>query len=321
MEFKGIHHVSAITANAKENLHFYTEVLGFRLVKKTVNQDDTSMYHLFYGDGKGNPGTELTFFEIPMAGQTVEGNNSISATSLRVPNDQALTYWKNRFMEFEVAHEEVKERANRLTLAFTDQEGQRLILVSDERDTGVPGGISWERSPIPKEYAIVGLGPSQLTVANRADTVDLLTRVLKFREKGQFASSIQGQPAIEVYETGEGGSGAEIHLEHRTDIQTERPGRGSVHHIALRVADEDELYAWIEEFEKIGLRNTGFIDRFYFRSVYLKDPNGITIELATDGPGFDTDEELAHLGESLALPPFLESRREEIEARLNPLDS
>ncbi|WP_301109535.1 ring-cleaving dioxygenase [Sporosarcina sp.] len=319
MEIKGIHHVSAITANAKENLHFYTAILGMRLVKKTVNQDAPSMYHLFYADEKGNPGTDLTFFEIPRAGQTYQGTNSISVTSLRVPNDQALDYWKSRFEEMNVSHGEIKEQAGRMTLSFTDFEAQRLVLVSDENNEGVKAGTPWHQSPVPKEFGITGLGPSRLTVGNIAGTASLLTETFGFRKKGQYPSDETGKPDILVFETGEGGSGAEIHLEERTDLPSERPGRGSVHHIALRVDNEEELLQWINRLNQNGIMNSSFVDRFYFRSVYLKDPNNITIELATDGPGFDSDEPLESLGESLALPPFLENRREEIERRLKPL--
>lgn len=321
MEFKGVHHVSAITAKASQNLDFYTKVLGLRLVKKTVNQDDTSVYHLFYGDKKGNPGTELTFFEIPMAGSTYEGTNSISATSLRVPNDKALDYWKERFEAFNVEHEEIKDRAGRLTLAFKDFEGQRLILVSDENNTGVQGGVAWEKSPIPKEYGIIGLGPVQLTVRYVEATIGVLTDVMGFRKKGQYPSSVVGQPDILVFETGEGGTGAEVHIEERADLPPERPGRGSVHHVAFRVEDEEELNKWIDRIDEARFPNSGFIDRFYFRSLYFREPNGILFELATDGPGFDTDEDIQHLGESLALPPFLESKREQIEAKLKPLNT
>ena len=164
MLIKGLHHVSALTAQADQNYRFYTEIMGLRLIKKTVNQDDVSVYHLFYGDEIGNPGTELTFFEIPMAGRTREGVNSISATSLRVPNDAALAYWVQRFDEYEVPHGEIVERGGRATLALTDFEGMRLILVSDEHNSGVAGGTPWDRSPVPSEFAIVGLGPIHLTV-------------------------------------------------------------------------------------------------------------------------------------------------------------
>jgi glyoxalase family protein len=321
MELKGIHHVSALTAKAPENFKFYTEVMGLRLIKKTVNQDDTSVYHLFYGDEKGNPGTELTFFEIPMAGRNHDGNNSISAISLRVKNDAALKYWENRLNESGIETEGIKDRAGRQTLAFRDLEGQRLILVSDEHNKGVAGGNPWSKSTTPEEVAITGLGPVRLTVPAAEPTIQVLTELLGFRKKGSYSAEVSGQPDIIVLETSEGGSGAEIHIEERTDLPQERLGRGGVHHVAFRVKDEDELREWIEKVRTSRFPNSGFVDRFYFKSLYFREPNRILFELATDGPGFDTDEELEHLGESLALPPFLEPQREEIEARLKPLDT
>ncbi|MBY6037715.1 ring-cleaving dioxygenase [Fictibacillus nanhaiensis] len=321
MELKGIHHVSALTANAPENFTFYTEVMGLRLIKKTVNQDDTSVYHLFYGDEKGNPGTELTFFEIPMVGRNHDGNNSISAISLRVKNDAALYYWEKRLQDNGIEKEEMKNRAGRLTLAFRDLEGQRLILVSDENNQGVAGGKPWHKSTTPEEVAIVGLGPVRLTVPAAERTVEVLTELLGFRKKGTYSAEVEGQPEILVLETGDGGSGAEIHVEERSDLPQERLGRGGVHHVAFRVDNEDELREWIEKVKTSRFPNSGFVDRFYFKSLYFREPNRILFELATDGPGFDTDEELDHLGESLALPPFLEHERNEIEAKLKPLDT
>ncbi|WP_068776810.1 ring-cleaving dioxygenase [Paenibacillus sp. FJAT-26967] len=321
MELKGIHHVSAITAKAPANFEFYTKVLGLRLVKKTVNQDDISVYHLFYGDEKGNPGTELTFFEIPMAGKNREGVNSISAISLRVASDEALTYWSKRFDEFGVDRDEIKDRAGRATLAFRDLEGQRLILVSDRKNQGVQGGIPWTKSPVPGEFGILGLGPVRLTVEDPLPTTVVLTELLGFRRAGEYASEAAGQPDIVVFETGEGGSGAEVHVEERHDLAPEQLGRGGVHHVAFRVDNEEELREWIQRIRAARFANSGFVDRFYFRSLYFREPNGILFELATDGPGFDTDEDILHLGESLALPPFLESRRAEIEAHLKPLDT
>ncbi|MFD2615366.1 ring-cleaving dioxygenase [Paenibacillus gansuensis] len=321
MEFKGIHHVSALTAKAPENFNFYTKVLGLRLVKKTVNQDDPSVYHLFYGDERGNPGTEVTFFEIPHLAQSREGTNSITAFSLRVPDDRALVYWKGRLKEHGVETEEITERAGRSTLAFRDLEGQRVILVSDEQDHGVPGGTPWNRSSVPAEYGIIGLGPVKVTVQNAAATARILTEVMGFRSNGSYPSPVPGQPDILVFETGEGGSGSEMHVEERSDLAPERPGRGSVHHVAFRVDNEEELKEWVRRIQDAKLPNSGFVDRFYFRSLYFREPNGILFELATDGPGFDTDEPVEHLGESLALPPFLEPKREEIEAVLHPIDT
>ncbi|WP_226581702.1 ring-cleaving dioxygenase [Halobacillus litoralis] len=314
MQLKGIHHVSAITANAKNNYDFYTEVLGMRLVKKTVNQDSPSMYHLFYADEKGRPGTDLTFFEIHRAGNTYPGTRSISTTSLRVKSDEALSYWENRFETYQVEKEPIKERFGRQTLSFRDPEGQRLRLVSDETNEGVPAGRPWSHSPVPASYGILGLGPIHLTVANLGKTEEVLTEVLGFRKKGTYEE-------WSVYETGEGGTGAEVHVEERTDMQPEKPGRGSVHHTAFRVADENELKKWKDIIDASGYPNSGLVDRYYFKSLYFREANHILFELATDGPGFATDENLHQLGETLALPPFLEPRRKEIEDRLSPLDT
>ena len=259
--------MSAITADAKKNLDFYTNILCMRLVKKTVNQDSPSMYHLYYADEKGNPGTDVTFFEIPHAGKTYEGTNNISATSLRVPNDQALAYWKSRFEELRVPYEEIRDQ------------GGRLVLILDEHNTGVVG---WNQSTVPKEYGIVKLGPTRFTVESVYETTALLTTILGFKEKERYASEAEGQPDIMIFETGEGGTGAEIHLEHRVDLPRERPGRGSVHHIAIRVVDEDELNECINKLNDNGITDSPYVDRYYFHSVYLKDPNGLPIEIATD---------------------------------------
>jgi glyoxalase family protein len=321
LTLKGLHHVSAITAKAPENFKFYTEVLGLRLIKKTVNQDDISVYHLFYGDETGNPGTELTFFELPMSGRNRDGNNSISALSLRVPSDAALAYWETRLAEYGVQHGSITELGGRQTLSFRDHEGQRFLLVSDEHNTGVAGGTPWAKSPVPAEYGILGLGPAHLTVERAEDTAVVLEGLLGFRRKGTYPSTAAGQPDVIVFETGEGGSGAEIHLEERNDLPGERLGRGGVHHVAFRVDNEEELKQWVERIRTVRLPNSGFVDRFYFRSLYFREPNGILFELATDGPGFATDEDIEHLGESLALPPFLESKRAQIEAHLKPLDT
>ncbi|WP_077623581.1 ring-cleaving dioxygenase [Sediminibacillus massiliensis] len=321
MELKGIHHVSAITANAKNNYDFYTNVMGMRLVKKSVNQDDTSMYHLFFADEKGRPGTDLTFFEIPRAGHTYEGNNSISATSLRVRNDESLHFWKKRFEEKGVEHEEIKEQFGRNVLSFTDPEGQRLLLVSDQNNQGVEAGIPWDRSPVPQDKGITGLGPSKLTVPNAEKTVQVLTSILGFKKTGSYSSPVAGNADIQVFGTGEGGTGAEVHVEERVDVPKERPGRGSVHHVAFRVENYEELGQWEQRIKQARFPNSGLVDRYYFQSLYFREPNGILFELATDGPGFATDEDIEHLGETVALPPFLEDQREQIEAKLTPLDT
>jgi glyoxalase family protein len=319
---KGQHHVSAITANAKENYTFYTKVLGMRLVKKTVNQDDTSVYHLFYADERGNPGTDLTFFEIPNAGRTHPGTNSISTTSLRVPSDEALNYWVKRLEAEGVDHDGVSMESGRATLAFRDFEGQRLMLVSDENNQGVEAGKPWEKSPVPEEYAIRGLGPIHLTVARRENTEKILTDLMGYRKKGSYSTTVEGnQFEVNVLETGEGGTGAEVHIIERPDLPVERPGRGSVHHVAYRVENEEELKKWVELLKDLRIPSSGFVERYYFRSLYFREANGILFELATDGPGFEGDEDFEHLGERLALPPYFEDQRDQIEARLKPLET
>lgn len=315
----GQHHVSAITANAKENYRFYTKILGLRLVKKSINQDDTSVYHLFYADERGNPGTDLTFFEIPHAGQTYPGTNSISLTSLRVTRDESLAYWKKRFEENQVEHDEIRTKYGRKTLAFRDFEGQRLELVSDETNQGVAGGKPWEKSPVPVEHGIVGLGPVKLTVARPEITAKILTDIMGFREKESYQS--EGEGLLRVFETGDGGTGAEVFLEEKADVARERPGRGSVHHVAFRVETEEELRKWVDYLNQARLANSGFVERYYFRSLYFREPNGILFELATDGPGFEGDESFETLGQNLALPPYFEDQRAEIESKLKPLDT
>ncbi|ASN07166.1 ring-cleaving dioxygenase [Virgibacillus necropolis] len=321
MELKGIHHVSAITANAKQNYDFYTTILGMRLVKKTINQDDPSVYHLFYADEIGNPGTDLTFFEIPHAGTTYQGFGSISGTSLRVPNDEALAFWQTHFTEFDVDHDGIIEQGGRKVIHFRDPEQQRLALVSDETNIGVKGGKPWIRSSVPADKGIIGLGPTTLTVDNPAPTMAILTEILTFKQTGSYPSLIDGQDDILVFSTGEGGTGAEVHIEPRKDLSKERPGRGSVHHVAFRVDNEEELAKWKDRLVGARIPNSGLVDRFYFKSLYFREPNGILFELATDGPGFATDEDSEQLGESLALPPLFEDRRKEIEAKLEPLDT
>lgn len=318
---RGQHHVSAITANAKENYYFYTKVLGLRLVKKSVNQDDTSVYHLFYADERGNPGTDLTFFEFPQASQARFGTNSISATSLRVPSDESLRYWQDRFKQYGVEQDDIIECNGRASLSFRDPEGQRLILVSDENNTGVDGGKPWDKSPVPSEHGIYGLGPVSLSVSRLEPTANILTNIMGFRKKGKYEANEQNQAQIHVYETGEGGTGAEVHVQERTDIPLEMQGSGSVHHVAFRVDNEEELERWLHVLNESRIPNSGLVERYYFRSLYFREPNGILFELATDGPGFEGDESFEHLGEKLALPPYFENQRESIEAKLKPLET
>ena len=321
MELLGLHHVSILTGKAERNFQFYTKILGLRLVKKTVNQDNTESYHLFYGDAKGSPGTEITFFDIPGLGSTHPGVSSISSTSLRVKNTEALHYWVERFKQFGIVHESIAKRANRNTLAFQDFEGTRLILVADDGEEGVAAGEVWLGSDVPFQHAIVGLGPVTLTVAIPEPTISVLIEVMGFRKGWHLPFTRWGFSRYSgISATGEGGAGAEVHIETRPDLPRARAGRGAVHHVAFRVPNEEEFDQWVRKLTASGLVNSGEVERYYFKALYFREPNHILFELSTDTPGFDVDEPIESLGERLALPPFLEPLREAIESKLRPLD-
>lgn len=318
MKLEGIHHVSALTANADANHDFFTRILGMRLVKKSVNQDNPSSYHLFYADAVGTPGTDMTYFDIPMAGRTHPGVSSISNTAFRVKSEEALDYWIARFDEFEVPHGKIEQRFNRPTLTFQDFEGSRLMLVVDD-GRGIEYGIPWTKAGIPEEFAIVGLGHVRLTVRKSDKTAAVLTDIMGFEQIGHYPSTVEGQKDILVFSTGKGGPAGEIHLEERSDLPPERPGRGSVHHVAFRVKTYEDYSKWNEYLRSNGFMTSGEVDRYYFKAIYFREPNGILFELSTDEPGFATDEPMDALGQTLALPPFLEPKRAQIEASLRPL--
>jgi glyoxalase family protein len=312
MHLTGIHHLTAISAKPRENLAFYTGLLGMRLVKKTVNQDDVSAYHLFYADGKANPGTDLTFFDFPAAPER-RGTNSISRTGLRVAGEKSLGYWRDRLKQAGGHTGDIKEVDGRLTLPFEDGEGQRLVLVDDG---GAGPASPWERSAVPAEHQIRGLGPIVLSVHDLARTAQVLTDVMNMRRERDYAAP---GAAAHVFAMGEGGPAAELHVIEQKDLPPSRQGAGAVHHVAFRTPNEEQYHAWARRLTELGIPNSGEIDRFYFRSLYFREPNGILFEIATEGPGFATDEPMATLGEKLALPPFLEPRRAEIEKGLKPI--
>jgi glyoxalase family protein len=312
MQLTGIHHLTAISAKPRDNLAFYTGTLGMRLVKKTVNQDDVSAYHLFYADGKANPGTDLTFFDFPAAPER-RGSNSISRTGLRVAGEKSLGFWRDRLRQAGGHTGDVVEVDDRLTLPFEDGEGQRLVLVDDG---GAGAASPREKSTVPPEHQIRGLGPIVLTVRDLARTERVLTSVMNMRRMRDYAAY---GAHIHVFAMGEGGPAAELHVLESKDGAEARQGAGGVHHVAFRTPDEAQYHAWTARLNASGIRNSGEIDRFYFRSLYFREPNGILFEIATDGPGFATDEPTEALGEKLALPPFLEPRRAQIEAGLKPI--
>jgi glyoxalase family protein len=315
-ELLGIHHVTAVTANARQNHQFYTQLLGMRLVKKTVNQDDVSAYHLFYADAQGSPGSDLTFFDWAHSPRQRHGNNSVSRTGLRVAGMESLQWWIARLDELKLPHSPILERGGRAVVDFQDGEGQRLNLIDDgKRGESFP----WLGSPVPLVHQIRGLGPVTITVPKLESTAALLTEVLGMRPTLKYADPEKEEFSIQVYEMGPGGASAELHVRVRPDLAPSRPGAGGVHHIAFRVANEETYHAWTRRLRDLRIPNSGEVDRFYFKSLYFREPNQILFELATDGPGFAVDENISALGNNLALPPFLEGRRAEIEANLKPL--
>lgn len=311
-QITGHHHISMITKTAKENHDFYTKVLGLRRVKKTVNQDDPSMYHLFYGDLTGSPGTELSFFEIPMVGRTVRGTNAITRIGLLVPSKESLTYWKARFEEFNVSHESITTYAGRDALPFEDAEGLRFVLLNHNGEETPHFWEAWEDAPVNQEHRILGMGPVEMTVHRLSKTEKVLKELFSYVEVARTEKEVRFQSIA-------GQAFGEIVLKEQ-DGPSEKPGRGSIHHLAIRVKDEEELKYWDEAVKAKGYTSTGVIDRFYFHSLYFRDRNGILFEIATDGPGFTRDSTVEALGKKLDLPVFLEGRRDEIEAKLDPID-
>ncbi|HUO97506.1 MAG TPA: ring-cleaving dioxygenase [Rhizomicrobium sp.] len=314
MQLHGIHHLTAVSANARGNHDFYTRALGMRLVKKTVNQDDVSAYHLFYADGAASPGTDLTFFDWPV-GRERRGTHAIVRTGLRVAGRAALEYWAARLGEAGVPHGEVREVDGRLQLDLEDPEGQRLTLLDDG---GAGPFHPWPRSPVPEAFQIRGLGPITISVPDLAPSALFLTEVMGMRRGRSYAAPDGAGEAVQVYEMGEGGPAAELHVRVEPGLAPTQPGAGGVHHVAFRVRDEEYDY-WVDRLRRLRIPSSGPVDRFYFRSLYTREPNGILYEIATDGPGFATDEPLEALGERLALPPFLEPQRAAIERNLKPL--
>ncbi|MGE7591662.1 ring-cleaving dioxygenase [Peribacillus frigoritolerans] len=311
---KGIHHVTAITSSAEKNYEFFTNILGMRLVKKTVNQDDIQTYHLFFADDVGGAGTDMTFFDFPGIPKGVHGTNEISKTSFRVPNDAALEYWVNRFDRLEVSNTGIQEQFGKKIISFVDFDDQQYQLISDENNEGVASGIPWQKGPIPLEHAITGLGPIFIRIANFDYFKEMMEKVLLFKE-------IDKEGSFHLFEVGEGGNGAQVIVEHNSTLPQARQGYGTVHHTAFRVEDRSVLEEWIKRMESFQFHTSGYVDRHFFESLYVRVAPQILFEFATDGPGFMGDEPYETLGEKLSLPPFLEPKRDQIEKLVRPIDT
>jgi len=315
MQLEGLHHLTAITADAPGNKRFYTQTLGLRLVKKTVNQDDTSAYHLFYADAVATPGTDITFFDWPV-GPEKRGTHSISLTGLRVSGQESLNYWHDRLTAAGVRTSDVSEIDGRVALGFEDPEGQRFRLVDD--GAGAPAH-PWSGTDVPSHFQIKGLGPVTISVPDKYATDLVLTHVLSMKEVREYASP-DGNGTVHVYKMNGEGPASELHVAVQPNLPVARQGAGGVHHVAFRTPDVKAINEWANRLKEMRIPNSGEVERYYFRSLYFREPGGNLFEIATDGPGFAVDEPLETLGESLALPPFLESRRKDIEANLKPLD-
>ena len=300
----GVHHVTAIASDPGRNLEFYTETLGLRLVKRSVNQDDVSVYHLFYGDRSGSPGTSMTFFPYSDAAPGRVGTGQVSTTAFLVPAD-SVSYWLDRLDDAGVDRDEPHERFGDTVLRFRDPDGLRLELIA--RADAPPGDPP--EGPVPSTHAIRGFFGVTLSLESIGRTADLLER-MGFERTGTEQHRTRYEAA--------GDLGYVVDLCEDPEAPTGRPGAGTVHHVAFQVTAEDQA-AWRDVLFDHGLRPTEIIDRKWFESVYARTPGGVLFEFATKEPGYTVDEDLDALGERLVLPEWLEDRRDEIETGLPPL--
>jgi glyoxalase family protein len=242
------------------------------------------------------------------------GNHTVGRTGLRVDSEETLKWWKEHLEASKVSTSGIKERFGHVSMDFEDFEGQRFRLVVDGSNKVIP----WAKSPLPADKQIIGLGPITLSVPKLEPTDAMLTRVMNMRQVRHYPARERGAETF-VYEMGPGGPAAELHVSVDPSLPRARPGAGGVHHVAFRTPDQDSLHEWIERVNSFGIRSSGEVERFYFTSLYFREPNGVLFEIATDVPGFAADEPMESLGEKLSLPPFLESQRAQIEAGLKPL--
>jgi glyoxalase family protein len=306
----GLHHITAIAGPAQENLDFYAGVLGMRLVKKSVNQDDPGTYHLFYADAQGTPGSDLTFFPWSHLAPRREGHGLGTEVSLAVPPD-SLAFWGQRLARYGAKTGAIATRFGRRTLPLIDPHGLPVALVeSDEaaRRRFEP----WEASAVPVTRQIRGLEGARLAERELAPTAAFLSGALGFRRVG-------AEQGWERWGVEAGTSGQYVDIQEVPEARRGAWGVGSIHHLAWRVDDEAHQLDVRERIDRANRRPTPVIDRFWFKSVYFLEPGGVLFELATDGPGFSVDEDPAHLGEALVLPPWLEPHRAAIESMVPPL--
>ena len=300
----GLHHVTAISSDPQANVDFYTDVLGLRLVKQTVNFDDTSTYHLYYGDEVGTPGTVVTFFPFERGTSGTVGRGQTSATAFTVP-EGSVDYWLERLENHSVDHDEPHERFDETVVPVRDHDGQPLELVTGENDLE-----PWADGPVPADHAIRGFHGVTL------DSLDAMATATVLETMGYEERARDGSRTRFVAESDRA---AVVDVLDRPDGERGRQGLGTVHHVAFRTADDETQAEWRERLSELGLGVTPQKDRQYFRSIYTREPGGILFEIATDGPGFDRDESVEELGTALKLPPWLEDDRTQIEQHLPEL--
>lgn len=297
----GLHHVTAIASDPQRNLDFYTELMGLRFVKRTVNFDDPGTYHFYFGDDAGSPGTILTFFPWPHASRGNMESGEVSATAFVIPKS-ALPYWQQRLREAGVAFEQGDIRFGDPVLRFADPDGLRLELIG--RDVSTPKHAP-RTSLIPPEHSIRGFFGVTLCEAGFEGTASVLTRMgfsPTAQEGNRYRFSAPGSAL-----------GSQIDILVQTQLMHGRMGAGSIHHIAFRAPDDAAQLEWLEEIKAVPLDVTPVLDRTYFRSIYFREPGGVLFEIATDPPGFTWDEPIESLGESLKLPSWYEAKRGVIE--------
>jgi len=305
----GIHHVTAIAGKPAVNFGFYTRTLGLRFVKRTVNFDDPATYHFYYGDEGGSPGSILTFFPWEHAEAGRGGAGQTLTTAFRVP-ETSIGYWTQRLVEKGVKHEAPVKRFGETVLRFSDPDGMGLALVGVSRADAEP---AWSNGEIPAEHAIRGFHGVTLLLDEAGPTGAILTDILGYADAGREASHVRFKSGSAL--------GGFVDIHEAKGFLRGRMGRGSVHHVAFRAADDAEQAEMARKLlQNHGLHATTQKDRQYFRSIYFREPGGILFEIATDAPGFTVDEPLATLGEQLKLPKFLEPSRAELEAILPTLE-
>lgn len=307
-EILGIHHITAIAGDPQANIDFYTGLLGLRLVKLTVNFDDPTTYHLYYGDGAGHPGTILTFFPWPGARPGRRGTGQVTETAFAVPAG-ALEYWAQRLASHDVAFQFPERRFGDEVLSFRDPDGMRVELIAA---ANLQAERAYTGAPVPVEYAIHGFHSATLSEEGYQKTASLLTETLGFRLAGQHGNRYRYVAASEE-------PGTIVDVLCAPEEPSGRVAVGTVHHIAYRTRNDEQQRAWLDEITRLGYNASDVMDRKYFHSIYFREPGRILFEIATDPPGFTVDEAGEELGTHLVLPPWLESSRAQLEAVLPAL--